>query len=73
MFTGLEEMINMFEFSQQEFAIENENVGKLLMNILHHLYDRDVLDEAVILKWHKKLPETADVDHKRIHKQVSNS
>nr|KAG5687579.1 hypothetical protein BaRGS_009976 [Batillaria attramentaria] len=58
--------------SLEDFAIDNEVVSSILVKVVHHLYNRDILDEGVILKWHQTIPDMMHEveDHKRIRKQM---
>ncbi|XP_013791032.1 translation initiation factor eIF-2B subunit epsilon-like [Limulus polyphemus] len=46
----------------EEFGIVNEELGVIIMKVLHFLYEKDVLSEPVILEWYSNPPVLGDVD-----------
>ncbi|XP_052825505.1 translation initiation factor eIF-2B subunit epsilon [Octopus bimaculoides] len=53
-----------------ESAVENSQIAYIFPNILSILYDKDVLDEAAIIQWHKKEPALDQVNQRNIWKRA---
>ncbi|XP_076343757.1 eukaryotic translation initiation factor 2B subunit epsilon isoform X2 [Tachypleus tridentatus] len=46
----------------EEFGIVNEELGVIIMKVLHFLYEKDILSEPVILEWYSNPPVLGDLD-----------
>ncbi|XP_052078561.1 translation initiation factor eIF-2B subunit epsilon-like isoform X2 [Mytilus californianus] len=55
----------------EEFSLQEPRINTVLVKILHMLYDMDVLEEQVLFRWHKSIPQAEDVpERERLRKQV---
>ncbi|CAG2240156.1 EIF2B5 [Mytilus edulis] len=55
----------------EEFSLQEPRINTVLVKILHMLYDMDVLEEQVLFRWHKSIPQAEDIpERERLRKQV---
>ncbi|XP_071127634.1 translation initiation factor eIF2B subunit epsilon-like [Mytilus edulis] len=55
----------------EEFSLQEPRINTVLVKILHMLYDMDVLEEQVLFRWHKSIPQGEEVpERERLRKQV---
>ncbi|VDI80077.1 translation initiation factor eIF-2B subunit epsilon [Mytilus galloprovincialis] len=54
----------------EEFSLQEPRINTVLVKILHMLYDMDVLEEQVLFRWHKSIPQGEEVpERERLRKQ----
>ncbi|XP_076445961.1 translation initiation factor eIF2B subunit epsilon-like [Babylonia areolata] len=55
----------------EDFAVENERMLSVLSKVVQYLYDKDVLDERIIIAWHNtEAVEDEEEEHNKIRKQM---